>query len=98
MSYMQARSRELLRHLNIAIDDGGLGGVLHSAKSEAEGSRTLVHRAVFRHARVFSVLNDRQTNLGSQTQRVAHYGFVENGAAIVADGNCAGTLQPAKVS
>src|SRR6202035_5416087 len=69
-----------------------------AAQSETKARRTFVHGAVFRDARIFGVLHDRKIQLRAETKRGAHDLVVENGLAVVGDGDGSGALQCREIS
>ena len=93
MSDVQARFANLLRERDVAVDDGGFGSRRHGAQAETKAGGASVHRAVFGQARVFRVLHDGKIQLRTETQSHAHDVIVEDGLAVVGDGDGSGALK-----
>src|SRR6266849_7134120 len=98
MSNVQARPGELLRQLDVAFHDRGLGCRLHAAQAQAKRGWAVVHGAAFGHARIFRVLNHAKIDLRRQAQRLTHHRVIEDGLAVVGDAHGSGTLQSAEIS
>ena len=66
------------------------------AQAQAKAGRTGVHRAVFGEARIFGVLHDGKIQFCAKAQRHAHDVVVEDGLAVVGDGDRSSALQSAR--
>ena len=97
MRDVQAGVGNLHRELHVTLDDRGFGSRSHAAQSETEGTRARVHRTILGHPSVFGMLHDGEIQLPGQNQRLAHDAVIEDGLAIVGDGDCSRGLERAEV-
>jgi len=97
MCDVQAGIGNVHRELNVTFHDRSFGSRGHAAQPETERTRAGVHGAVLGHARVFGMLHDREIQLATQNQRLAHNGVFEDGLAIIGNRDCSGGLQRAQI-
>src|SRR5579864_1390542 len=98
MSHVQARFANLQRERDIAVHDAGFGCGGHGAQAQPKTGGTSMHRSVFGESRIFRVLYHRKIQLRAKAESHAHDVVVENGLAVVGDGDGPDALQGAEVS
>src|SRR5438445_3318037 len=83
--------------MNVSFNHGSFRRRVHPEQAETKRRRTVVHRAVFRHAGIFGVLDDEKIDLARKPQRFAHYRIIKDRLAVIAYANGTGALQSAKI-
>jgi hypothetical protein len=92
MSHVQM-SAGLCRQGNIAFHDVRFRFRRHSSQAQPECGCALIHGAAGAQGGIFRMLDHRHTGLCRSTQCFTHDVGIENGFAIVGDGNCSRILQ-----
>ncbi len=82
---------------DVAFHNGGLGFRGPAAQAQTKRRGSGVHGSARGHARVFRVLDHRDVQFAGAQQRRAHHAVVQDGPAIISQGNGAGALEGGEV-
>src|SRR6185437_2614054 len=97
MSHVHASAADLLGEMNVALYNRHFRLATHATQTQTERGWPIIHGAVPRNACIFCMLNHRKVEFRSKPQSFAHDVVVEDGLAVVSDGDCARALQREKI-